>query len=475
MSIVSFNRKFTGSVKVTGSSYDTRGFVFRDKAYSGYTGNFDFEYRASGASLPIREQTCSPDPDHNKDYCRPLFTSGVTESGYANFGFPNFVQQSFLAKTLPANYGYWLANTEPEIEYEVDSDNIGKVTIDGEAAAETRVYIVKNPIKDLGKDVARNDVPIHLAAGVVTNAVPAVVYEGDLIYIYRNDFVVTPEDPENLLIRIIRQKRYPATDRTFVWTPNTSPVLKKGGYSDGVLVKPGTVMIPNATTSLRAYDGGVGPPPSIPPDEVLTIDYVYAGMGIMFDGTDWVSLVGVPERLLKKDGKYDHRNINLNLKYIDEDQPHIALTESFYANRPFILLSAPSDGNGQAQLTAFKPDPPDPGPEPEDLNLELFSFPRAFFILLHDFQDAWSKYHQDNKDWRDTINIAYGTRYTFGWGGFNPEKQPDPPAEPIEEFFVYAPAQTFRDGEVTEVEVKDQDGNTVAGSTLSTTISVQFG
>jgi hypothetical protein len=402
--------------------------------------------------------------------------SGVTESGYVNFGFPNFVEKSFLAKTLPQNYGKWLPNTEPKIEYEIANDGKGKVKIDGENTKETRVYIVKNPIEDLGKDVARNDVPINLEPGIVSVIVGAIVYEGDIIYIYPNDLVIDPDDPENFLIKIIRQKRYPAPDRTFIWTPNTSPVLTKGGYSDGVLAKPGTVMIPNETTSLRAYDGGIGPPPSIPPDKVLTIDYVYAGMGIMFDGTDWVSLVGVPERLLKKNNKYDHRNVDLNLKYIDEDQPHIALTERFYANRPIILFSAPinKSPSGEATLTAYRPTPPDPGPEPEDLTLEMYSFPRASFVLLYDFQDAWSKYHKDNKDWRDAITIEYGTLYTFGWGCFNPEKQEDPPAPPIEEFFIYAPSQTFRDGEVTEVTIKNQDGETVAGSTLSITILVQF-
>ena len=145
-------------------------------------------------------------------------------------------------------------------------------------------------------------------------------------------------------------------------------------------------MIPNKTTSLREYDGGDGPPPDIPVDEVLAIDYVYAGKGIVFDGDDWVSLIGVPTRRLKKDGKYSHRNEYLHTKYIDEDQPHVSLTERFYANRPIILLSAPvnSSPSGQADLTAVQPEPPadgSPAPEAgENLSLQLYSADRHFFI-----------------------------------------------------------------------------------------------
>lgn len=467
MSIVSFNTKFKGSVKFTGSSYDTRGFVFRANAYSGYTGSFEVLYEAEGATIPIRQATCYAEPDRTKDYVRPVFTSGATESGYTNFGFPNFVETKFLAENLPNNYGKWIPNTEPVIKYEQDSGGISRVEIDGEYTTTTRVYIVQNP-EDFDPDVIRKDQPIELDAGIVTGAA-SIVYEGDIIYIY-------PTQGENFSIKVIRQKRYPQPDRTFSWTPNTSPVLTKGGYSDDELVKPGTIMIPTITTSLRAYDGGIAPPPDIPPDKILPIDYVYAGQGLVFDGDEWVSLSGVPTRLLKKDNTYGHRNEFLHTKYIDQDQPHISLVETFFAYRPIILLSAPVDGapSGQATLTAVKPDPPDPGPEPQDLSLTLYSSDRAFFYLLYDFEDAWSRYHQANKDWRDDINNEYPGRYMFAWGVESRDEPPPGTEEPLEQFTIYAPSQSFRDGEETVVEIKDQDGNVVAGSSLSITISVQF-
>jgi hypothetical protein len=496
MSIVSFNGKFEASVKMSGSSYDTRGFTFRGKFYSGYTGSFDVEYKVKGTTAPIRQQTCYQYPDFIYDFAVPKFASGVTESGFINAGFPYLVEKTFLAKTLPFNYGQWVPNKKPEIKYEVDADGVSKVEIDGDNITAQRVYIVQNAEK-FEPNVIRKDQPIYLQPGIVTLDTNAVVYEGDIIHIY-------PTQGEDVDIKIIRQKRYPKPDRTFFWTPNTSPVLTKGGYSNGVLVAPGTVMIPNKTTSLRDYDGGDGPPPSIPPDEVLPIDYVYAGQGIVFDGDDWVSLVGVPARIKKKDDTYAHRNIFLHDRYIDEDQQHISLTERFFSNRPLIFLNGPVDNSpsGQAQLTAERPDPPEPGPAPEDLTLDLYSDDRAFFDLLYDFGDAWSRYHQANKDWRDNIYIEYGDVYLFGWvsesrdepdpppdpdpgtgdsdpdpgtGDSDPDPPPDPdPPEPLEQFIVYAPAQTFRDGEVTTVEYKDNEGKVVAGSTLSQIILVQF-
>lgn len=504
MSIVSFNRKFEASVKLSGSAYDTRGFQFRGKAYSSYTGSFDVEYKFKGTTAPIRQQTCYEYPDFIYDFAVPTFPSGVTESGFTNAGFPYLVEKTFLAKTLPFNYGQWIPNKKPEIKYEVDPDGKARVEIDGDYTTTKRVYIVQNPEK-FEPNVIRKDQPIYLQPGIVTSATNAVVYEGDIIYIYPNDFVIDPTDPENFRLKIIRQKRYPKPDRTFFWTPNTSPVLTKGGYSNGVLVAPGTVMIPTKTTSLRDYDGGDGPPPSIPPDEVLPIDYVYAGQGLVFDGDDWVSLSGVPTRIKKKDDTYSHRNLGLHKRYIDEDQQHVSLTESFFSNRPLIVLNGPVDSSpsGQAQLTAERPDPPPdpPGPPPEDLTLELYSSDRAFFYLLYDFGDAWSRYHQANKDWRDAIYIEYGDIYLFGWGAESrdepapPDPPPDPdpgtgdpppdpgtgdpppdpdPPEPLEQFIISAPAQTFRDGEVTTVEYKDNEGKVVAGSTLSQTIRVQF-
>lgn len=470
MSIVSFNREFSGSVKLAGSSFDNRQFYFRHNTYSDYNASFEVEYKTEGTSLTLKEETCYSFPDTEKDYVRPLFTSSATESGYSNLGFPKFVEKSFLGRTLPFNYGKWIPNTNPEIRCERDSSGIGRVEVDGDYTTTTRVYTVQHP------DGLGNDVPIYLPANVVTYAIPAIVYDGDIIYIYPNDFVLTPGDPENFLVKIIRQKRYPKPDRTFFWTPNTSPVLTKGGYANGELMKPGTVMIPTQTTSLRAYDGGVPPPPDIPQDEILPIDYVYAGQGVMFDGNDWVSLSGSPERFLKKDGTYAHRNVGLYEKYLDEDQPHISLVERFFSTRPVIVLSAPVDSSpsGQAFLTAYKPDPPLPGPEPTDLSLQLNCVSRAFFQLLVDFGDAWSRYHSANKDWRDALIAEYGDLYTFGWTAFSPPAIDPDTGDPLEEFIVSAPSQTFRNGEITEVEVKDQDGNVVAGSSLSITINAEY-
>ena len=103
-------------------------------------------------------------------------------------------------------------------------DGKAKVKIDGEYTKKTRVYIVQNPEK-FAATVRREDEPIYLDPGIVTSATDAVVYEGDIIYIYPNDFIIDPSDQENFRLKIIRQKRYPKPDRTFFWTPNTSPVL----------------------------------------------------------------------------------------------------------------------------------------------------------------------------------------------------------------------------------------------------------
>jgi hypothetical protein len=472
MSIASFNSNFSGSVKLTGSAAGTEGFVWRNEIYSGFGGSFQAEYQTQGTALTIKEQTCQVFPDTAKDYVRPAFISGITESGFTNLGFPNYVEKTFLNKNVLSNYGEWIPNDRPELKYELNDEFIGKVEVDGEYTTVKRVYIVKHP-DGLGKDV-----PILLPAGIVTVNVPAIVYEGDIIYIYPNNISITPDDPENFLVRIIRQKRYPKPDRTFYWTPNTEPILTKGGYVDGVLAKPGTVMIPTFTTSLRAYDGGIPPPPEIPPDKILPIDYVYAGQGIMFDGDDWVTLSGVPTRLLKKDETYAHRNEGLASKYIDEDQPYIALTESFYANRPNIILSAPVDSSpsGQANLTAATPPPSGDGTPVDagqDVTLSLDCPPRAVFYLLYDFGDAWSKYHQGNKDWRDAIITEYETIYTFGFGAATPPEIDPETGEPLEEFTIFARSQTFRDGEVTVVEIKDKDGNVVLTSSLSINIRVE--
>jgi hypothetical protein len=274
-----------------------------------------------------------------------------------------------------------------------------------------------------------------------------------LTRVYPGDFVYVAGKGEYAKWSVAPQYRYPQTDRTFSWTPNTDPVLASGGIADGELALPGTIMLPTSNFYIEDED-----------DAVDGMRYFYANQGVYFDGQRWGKNLPDPIVYTPETGPKEFRNIGV--VYISP-QLYQGLFENDHASKLFVFgnqtindeepvkFTVTPEGGGEPEVTDlfFRWDSPGNGCEP---NIQ------PSISAIHDFGDAWSHYYLENRAW---LNLKFpgilGAGFTMKSRDIEPE------------YAIALGVNFFEDGNVTtitsEIEV---DGETLT-NTFTITLSVQ--
>lgn len=232
-------------------------------AFDPFTGFGDMNWTLSGSvsgqtgqtNPTVREITCYPptDPDTAFGFFDIQGSTG-SNSGKIDTGV---LPQRFAARSFASRLqGFWKVNTDPVLSQFGEANNV--------PASRSIYYVVALP----DTPGASVDTPI-----VINPAIDELrrVYPGD--YVAIDQFFTTQR------WYVYPQRRLPKPDRTFFWVPNEEPVIASGGIVDGVLAKPGTVMIPTKSILLE------------PEDRIDNYEYFHEGVGIIFDGQKWNSLV----------------------------------------------------------------------------------------------------------------------------------------------------------------------------------------
>lgn len=198
MSIVTFNRRFTASVKLTAELRIVQYpyFEYNGKMYSGASGSGSVEYTSQESNLTIAEETCGYYGGRlDAVFTRTAFSSGVTESGYQNIGVPNYKERNFRANNPTIDYGDWIVNTSPVIKVEITRDQDGNVTdnkliIDGDEVTQARFYTIRHP-------TGLKDQPMYVSSDLpYISGKP--LYDGDILQLNFTGGTMG----------VIRQKRY---------------------------------------------------------------------------------------------------------------------------------------------------------------------------------------------------------------------------------------------------------------------------
>ena len=379
--------------------------------------------------LTIKEQTCGPDNGTPHQFMH--FNSGGSTgntSGTIPVGRTSSLRVGRQQYSSGANnkLGEWEVNTKPVLS----SD--GKV--DGNEAP-LGYYIVKLPPNTTVDD------PI-----IISPAIDGItrVYPGDEIFSAGN--------PDFRKWFYGNQLRYPKTDRTFFWIPNTNPVLKSGGLVDGTLAKPGTIMLPTADFYIED-----------PEDAIDGLRYVYAGQGWMYDGRRWFKYLPDPLVYEPEDAAREFRNIDVSFAagLIREGFTDAHLLEDVHSKKCFVVSNQTIDDDKPCKFTQTEKDQ-----DPLELDLKfrwgvpLFGCDaniQPAVLVLHDFQDAWSYYAKKNQDWiRPRFKTFYSATCVLGDGEL---------ALGVEEFI---------DGNVTEIKetVPDPSGGELE-NTFTITLSIK--
>jgi len=249
MSINSFKTKSSVSVDVMVNCYGSfNPFAGFGNMQWSLTGNVS---GSSGTIPGVREITCERYPQTQN----VSFYEINGSTGFTSGTIPIGIQPEIF---FGDNKGFWKVNTDPVLQPN------GK--INGQDASRLIYYIVGLP------ENTTEDDPILISPQI-----------DNLFRVYPGDFVCIDRIFGAQRWTVYPKFRLPKTDRTFLWTPNTSPVLASGGIAGGVLAKPGTIMIPDKDFWIidpaNAIDG---------------MRYFYKGIGILFNGQKWSQLTGTP-------------------------------------------------------------------------------------------------------------------------------------------------------------------------------------
>lgn len=381
--------------------------------------------------LTVKEETCGV-PYGSEKMFRSFGilpgSTGNTSGSIATGQVPTQLNILFNRENL----GPWIVNTSPVLSpngYANDAQ-----VIDG-------YYVVAQP-EDAGiDDPIEIDPPID-----------------GLSRVYPGDYVVTTGTGAGLQWRYVPQIRYPKPDRTYFWTPNTSPELESGGIADGELVLPGTVMIPTADYFIE--DAA---------DYIDGFYYFSAGNGVLFRGDVWAPLTPNPTVYQPEEGPPEFW-FDL-LSYGSTDR-YFNLMEGHHRQKPFVFANIPVDDSstptydytfeGQSQESeglVFRWLVPGNG-------VANNMIPAVSSI--YDFGDAWSRFHKNTRDWLAQrfvgINGAGFTLSTTGEGGQDIKT-------------IVLGVDEFVDGNQTVIQqtYTDPEGTTLTNSftlTLSVVVSI---
>jgi hypothetical protein len=346
-------------------------------------------------------------------------TSGTIDTGVLPY---RPIPENVIGREL----GTWTVNSNPVLS------NFGKVN--GQTSLRGH-YVVNKPADATVDDPIILDPPIDNVARV-----------------YPGDYVFLMGDGENARWYVGPQRRQPRTDRTFFWEPNVNPYLQSGGLANGVLAKPGTIMIPTANLYVENQQ-----------DRVDGIKYIYSNYGLIFNGQVWTRIISdpfvyqpSPQDPSEQPPPPEFRNFEVF--FSTGDQLYATLLEYDQANKPFVITSKTIDDNSPAVLT-YTPDEGEP--YSVDLYFRWFGamgnengiMPRP---VLYDFNDAWTRYHQANSDWAVARKL-----FTFTGAGFSLKSNTG--VEPETEIFLQC--ERFADGDVTTItETISVDGEELTNS-----------
>lgn len=413
---------------------------------TGY-GNFDpfgrgiypFNWQLGGTVSATSDQ-----PTDIQFKCTPQDPSAI----YTVFGaVPSNGGQSGYIDTgvLPTRYsaesifgielGGWTVNTSPMLS----SDGI----VNGSLS--TKGYYVVQVAEDKTED---DPIEVNPAIDGITK-----VYPGDIIY--------STATGTGRRWNLSPKERLPKPDRTFFWTPNTSPFIEADGKVNGVMAKPGTVMLP---TSNYAFED-----PSAP----FYNQYAYAGIGWMFDGQRWIGgrqpfryQPPTPEGGNPPPAEYRE----LFLSY-QPSNPFGQCLESTQRNKPFIRTTKRINDDAPIVFSYT----PEGSQEPITTNLrfrwfwdtERENYLQAPTLLtpVFEFGDSWTAYHKANIAWLKARNIE-----TFIGAGFRLVAfEEDPPSE------IELRVSCFEDGNVTTIveEFVGEDEQTYT-NTFEITVSINM-
>lgn len=371
----------------------------------------------------IKEKTCGTPYYSTKEYAEFAMPGSTgNTSGYVQLGQ---FERVLLSNTVAGPYlGEWKVNTDPVLSAfgQVNGEN-----------AQHGYYVVAKP------EDQKIDDPILLD--------PAIdgikrVYPGDILYTQGEVVKFWYVGPK---------ERFPSTDRTFTWTPNTNPVLSSGGKADGELAKPGTIMLPESDFYIAKQS-----------DSFDGMSYFYQNQGVIFDGQKWAKNLQDPTIYQPKDGPREFRNLTVG--YFNPDI-YPKLLEAVHSSKPFVNTTQLIDDTDLFNFSGT------PKGSNEPINLKLAfrwgDYENAKIQptdLLYDFGDAWSKYHAENLDWRIARKMVGSLVTLF--------VVDPPPVEPgLNDRIVLS--TIFKDGEVTEIESQYVDPYTEQVYKNNFTVTVQ--
>lgn len=366
--------------------------------------------------------------------------SGTVEIGRFLINKPAIIGQAEHGQTTFG--GIWKFNTEPVL-------SAGGL-VNGEPAE--YFYIVQRPAS-----VETVDDPI-LIEPPIDNL--KRIYEGDLIFADQDQWHVAP------------QQRFPKTDRTFFWEPNTEPVLKAGGIIDDKLAKPGTIMLPDENYYIpKSSDGFDG------------MRYFYENQGVMFDGQAWAKLLPDPTVFKIDEATTEFREFDL--RYLSPQRFELSL-ESDHRDKGFATGYMPIDYGEPFTFT----ETPEEG-DPIVTNFYFYwtspvggadgAFPSN--RINYDFGDAWSKYWAANLAWikarpKFTSNYESAGFYLKSKNESTGEGEPseDDPILDQPELVLNLFVRYLEDGNVTVIEEKttnDEGQEFINKFTITTSLTVE--
>lgn len=383
--------------------------------------------REPDIDLTTREETCGVPYGSAKEFRSFLLagstgnTSGTVDTGQLPYTFLRG-NNTVLGRTFLGN---WIVNTSPVLSNGGRADD--EVKADG-------YYIVAVPQNATADDPILVDPPID---GI------SRIYPGDAVYVLGSG--------SNARWATAPQRRYPKPDRTYLWTPNSAPVLASGGIADGELALPGAIMIPTEDYYIEE------PSPAID-----GLRYFFAGIGIQFDGQTWQSQYAQPLVYDPGQGPLEARVVNL--AYVSP-QEYEALLEFEQSQKPFVFCNIPIDDDTPVTYTVT----PEGGqPYSTDLFFRWASPANGAEtniqpsrLPIHDFGDAWSRYHIATRTWQASRFVgSRGASFSLESRIIEPPVQFSLGCEIVE------------DGNVTEyIDTIEVDGETLT-NTVTVTINI---